>query len=182
MSDTHFDLYFDGTLTAGTDSALVRQQLAALFKLDAAGVARLFTGQPILVRANADAATAAKFELAFARIGAVLTMTPIAAVAEVNDAPAPVAPAVTEKAVDRANSRFIDAPEVLEVLPQAGFIEQEPVVKMTAFDTSGFSLVTETNWSLEDCQIPITPAPIADLSHLSLAAIDSTSTRKDHEL
>lgn len=165
---------------AGTDPALVRQQLAALFKLDAAGVERLFSGQPVLVRADADAATAAKFELAFARIGAVLQLMPIAAVVE--ETPTPVAPAVTEKAVDRANPRFIDAPEVLTVLPQEGFIEQEAVVNMSALDTSYLSLVTETNWSLEDCQIPITPAPIADLSHLSLAAIDSTTPkRKDSE-
>jgi hypothetical protein len=165
MSTMHFDLYFDGTLAPDADPATVRQHLAVLFKLDAAGVARLFSGQSMLVKRAVDGATAAKFEQAFHQAGAVLLLTPI----EAEPAPA-------------ANPRDIAAPEVLEVLPLEGFIEHYAVSTMPAPDTSYLSLVTETNWSLEDCQIPIPPAPAVEFSHLTLAALDPTSTRKNNEL
>ncbi|MBK1640597.1 hypothetical protein CKO12_01625 [Chromatium okenii] len=177
MSDMLFDLSFEGTLAADADPAVVRQHLAALFKLDAAGVARLFSGQPVVVKRAVDGATAARFELAFHQAGAVLLLTPTPT------EPAAVAPAPPPAAIVVAdNPRFIAAPDVLEVLPQDGFIEQEAVVKMPALDTSYLSLVTAADWSLADCQLPVAPAPVADFSHLSLAALDPTSTRKDNEL
>ncbi len=178
MSETLFDLSFDGTLAADADPAVVRQHLAALFKLDAAGVAILFSGQPVVVKRAVDGATAARFEQAFHQAGAVLLLTPTPT------EPAPVAPAPLPPAATAVadNPRFIAAPDVLEVLPQDGFIEQEPVVKMPALDTSYLSLVTAADWSLADCQLAVAPAPVADFSHLSLAAIDPISTRKDNEL
>lgn len=183
MADVHFDLSFDGTLAPDADPIAVRRQLGALFKLDEPGIARLFTGKPVLLRRAVDVATAAKFERVFTQAGAVLTITP----SEPSGDPdatsgrgdsAPNGSSMESARVASAN----DASETsgLTLAPQGGFIETPGTVKMPDLDTSYLSLVSSPDWSLEDCEQTVTPAPAADISHLSLAELDITPDTKDN--
>ncbi|WP_295404207.1 hypothetical protein [uncultured Thiocystis sp.] len=178
MADVQFDLSFDGTLVPDADPSAVRRQLGALFKLDDAGVARLFTGKPVFVRHAVDVATAAKFERVFAQAGAVLTIAPCeearvqSEVAEHGDADPNEASPVRAEA-----SPAPSAPSGLALAPQDGFLEPTGPVKIPDLDTSYLSLVSSPDWSLEDCEPTVAPAPAADLSHLSLAAIDTPDPR-----
>ncbi|AFL74752.1 hypothetical protein [Thiocystis violascens] len=171
MADVQFDLSFDGTLAPDADPSAVRRQLGALFKLDEPGIARLFTGKSVFVRRAVDVATAAKFERVFAQAGAVLIITPCEDSSDREAAPdrasAPSAPMSSE-------------PSGLALAPQDGFLENPGPVKMPDLDTSYLSLVSSPDWSLEDCEPAVAPAPAADLSHLSLAAIDPTPDLRDH--
>ena len=114
MADVHFDLSFDGTLAPGAEPLAVRQQLAAIFKLDEPGVARLFTGKPVFIKREVDVATAAKFERVFNQAGAILRITPSDAASQpeaTHSAPSP-----TPTASDP------DAPESPPTAPAPGVI------------------------------------------------------------
>ncbi len=51
---------------------------------------------------------------------------------------------------------------------------------MPDLDTSYLSLVSSPDWSLEDCEQIVAPAPVADISHLSLTEIDTMTDPKEN--
>lgn len=160
MADVRFDLSFDGTLAPDVEPQVVRQQLAAIFKLDEPGVARLFTSKPVFIKREVDVATAAKFERVFQQAGAILTITPSA----VPDAPEPArAPAASG----------------LTLAPPGGVFDAPAPVTRPDLDMSYLSLVSSPDWSLEDCEPIVAPRPIGDLSHLSLVDLDPSPNSDD---
>ncbi len=163
MSDQRFDLTYSGLIAPGADPEQTRQRLAAVFKLDAQGVERLFTGRPVTVKRDVDEATATRFKKVFAQAGAVLTIAALQP-AEVADAadPAPAAEAPQTNGSDAATL----------ALAPVGMLEQPPDAAPPHLDTSSLSVVAGQGWSLEDCEPPPTPIPEPDISYLSLAPAD----------
>lgn len=99
MSDARFNLVFNGELVAGASPDAVKQNLAKLFKLDPARVEAMFSGKPVVLKKDADQATAMKFRAVLRQAGAQVRMEPVGAVEEVSAAPAPpVEPAAREPA------------------------------------------------------------------------------------
>jgi len=99
MSDARFNLVFNGELVAGASPDAVKQNLAKLFKLDPARVEAMFSGKPVVLKKDADQATAMKFRAVLRQAGAQVRMEPVGAVEEVSAAPAPPAePAAQEPA------------------------------------------------------------------------------------
>ncbi|MBK1717520.1 hypothetical protein [Thiocystis violacea] len=158
MPDARFDLLFDGTLKPEADPADARQRLRAVFKLDAAGIERLFGGKPVMIKRDVDAATAARFKRIFDEAGAILGLTLI----ESSEAPANQ-PAATHPP---------QAPGALQLAPMDGFLEEPHEVKMLDLDTSYLSLVPGPEWSLEDCEPRLPQTRLPDISHLTLADKD----------
>lgn len=74
MSETRYHIVFHGDIQMGQSLAQVKQNLAQLFKLDAAKVESLFTGKPIVLKKNLDEAGAAKFKAALTRAGVVVSI------------------------------------------------------------------------------------------------------------
>lgn len=184
MSDQRFDLTYRGLIAPAADPAQTRERLTQIFKLNEKGVERLFTGKPVVVKRDVDAATAAQFEKIFARAGAVLTVTPIdspggpieaavrpdssdigadsGSVSEPNDLP----PFLHR---DHAGSAASAAtPSGLSLAPQFGDLEEAPPTAAPDIDISYLSLVAGSDWTLEDCEPPPTPVPEPDLSYLAL--------------
>ena len=163
MSDQRFDLTYAGLIAPGADPEQTRQRLAAVFKLDAQGIERLFTGQPVTVKRDVDEATASKFEKVFAQAGAVLTINALPRPDVANTAaPAPAA-------APQANGS--DAASL--ALAPVGVLEQPPDPAPPHLDTSYLSVVPGQSWSLEDCEPPPTLIPEPDISYLSLAPADT---------
>ena len=71
MSET-YKLVFRGEVLEGQHPAVVRRRLGELLSIDEARLERLFSGQPVVVKAEADEATAARFEGLFRKAGARL--------------------------------------------------------------------------------------------------------------
>lgn len=169
MSDQRFDLSFSGVMLAGADPALARRRLAEAFKLSEPDGARLFSGRPMVIKRQVDAATAARVEQVFTRVGAVLTITPVAdpdATGSQAAAPPtlPASPAGTvmpPKGLGRDASGFSLAP-VGEIL------DHTPAPRPPALDLSRLSLVPGQDWTLTDCTLPPAPIPEPDISKLSL--------------
>ena len=90
MSD-RFTLIYRGEVNEGQHAAVVRKRLQALLKLDDGRMDRLFSGQPIALKKDVDHATAARFQAAFKKAGAVLRVSRVEQAAErqAEDAAAP---------------------------------------------------------------------------------------------
>ncbi|BCU07228.1 hypothetical protein [Allochromatium tepidum] len=202
MSEARFDILFDGSLKPDADPRLARERLGAAFKLDAAGVERLFAGKPVAVKRDADLTTAARYKRVFEEAGAIVTLRALDAVepAAPPQAPAAAPPSPTvspptdrapaaapEPVVERAASEPMSeagaemdakadtAGGVTTNLTAEGgfeFLEEPPKVKMPDLDLSHLSLVGGSDWSLADCEQTPEPVRIPDISHLRLDEIE----------
>ncbi|HSO82780.1 hypothetical protein [Thiocapsa sp.] len=178
MAERRFDLSYKGDLAPGADLARARERLTALFKLSATGAERLFTGRPVIVKRNVDAATTARFTEVFEQAGALLTVTPLDPPLNI-EAPSGKAPG-TAPASHRNHPLRPESPEGsgADALPlslattQDDFLEPTRTVNIAAFDTGELSLVSGQNWSLSDCELPPAPIPIPDIGYLSLAEME----------
>jgi hypothetical protein len=170
MAEERFDLSYAGDLVPGADPTIVRERLTAAFKLSDQGIERLFTGQPVIVKRSADAATVARFERVFTQAGAILRISRTETPSDADDPE--VAPAqLAERPADSAAG--------LTLATDASFLEEPRTVNISRFDTGSLSLVSGQDWSLADCEPPSKPAPIPDIGHLRLADAEPTHDRND---
>ena len=197
MSGARFDILFDGTLKPDADPRLARERLGAAFKLDAAGIERLFTGKPVAVKRDADLTTAARYKRVFEEAGAIVTLRAIEAPEPTVAPPSPAvtptdrtpAAAAPESVVTRAPSEPRSDTEVgakadgvsANLTAEGGFefLEEPPKVKMPDLDLSHLSLVGGSDWSLADCEQTPEPVHIPDISHLRLDEIEPTPDDND---
>lgn len=164
MSDQRFDLTYKGLVAPGADPETTRERLTGVFKLSDKGAERLFTGRPVVVKRDVDAATAGRFKKIFAHAGAVLTITPVAdsgSAANQDLAAAPPPPAGAQVGGPSEGTP-------LSLAPQWGDLEPPPAAAPPVLDLSYLSLVPGDNWTLEDCEAPPTPIPELDTSALQL--------------
>lgn len=163
MADERFDLSYKGLIAPGADPDLARERLTAIFKLTDKGAERLFTGKPVIVKRNADAATAAQLEKVFAHAGAILTVTPI------EDAGLPASTAAERDALEPSRAQGIDSSHLsLAPAPDPVYLEEPPSTSFPEIDLSHLSLVSGDDWTFEDCEPPPTPIPELDTSYLTL--------------
>ncbi len=69
-----FKLVFEGKLTGTNPLEEVKQNLAAVLKKTPAAMDQLFADVPVVIKTAADDATAAKYEAAFKKAGAVIQL------------------------------------------------------------------------------------------------------------
>lgn len=170
MSDDRFDISFSGSLKADADPAWTREQLRVLFKLDEPGLDRLFSGRPVLIKRNVDAATAARYKRVFDEAGAVVDI-----LAAGESKPSTSAGSGAETTSASPSTEGSDKPSGLSLAPMGGFLEEPPEVKMMELDISHLSLVPGPEWSLADCEPDPPDIDPPDTSHLKLTDIDVPS-------
>jgi len=175
MSEQRYDLSYRGLLIPGADPAEARRRLGAIFKLHEARLGRLFTGKPVIVKRDVDAATAARYERLFAQAGAELTVLP----REYSE-PASALDPVPFAGVETRHGTGIDTSR-LSLAPVGGVLEELPPPAAVQLDTSHLSLVSGNDWTLEDCEPPPTPIPLPDLSYLTLEPLPQVERRKGGE-
>lgn len=71
MAESRFDIHFKGQLVAGADPAAVKANLAKLFKIDEARAGAMLDGRTVVLKKDADQATAMKFRAAIKQAGAI---------------------------------------------------------------------------------------------------------------
>jgi hypothetical protein len=76
--EDRYRLVFRGEVLDGQHTAVVRKRLGAALKVDGARLEELFAGQPVVIKRDADTATAARYQAAFKRAGARLRVLPVA--------------------------------------------------------------------------------------------------------
>lgn len=72
-----FNVKFTGEIAPDQDLNKVKEKLAALLKLDAAKMERLFTGATVVIRKDVDQAVAEKLQQVFRYAGAVCELEPL---------------------------------------------------------------------------------------------------------
>src|SRR5690606_8856770 len=147
MSDKRFNILFQGRIDQGASPEAVRENLARLFRMDAARVEALFSGQRVVIKRDADQATMMKFRAAMKQAGALCEVEEVGAVAP---ASAPVAAAAPSSA------------------PRGGELETVGTIRTGGTGFSGAFDVAEAGSDLSTgTATPAAPAP--DTSHLSMA-------------
>jgi hypothetical protein len=180
MSSQRFDILFAGKILPGTDPLEVRRQLKAMFKIGDEAADRLFSGTPVVVKRGADEATAERFREVFREAGALVRVTaaggiePPAAGAEAALAPTPEpAPAAASSTAGRP---MPDTSHLQLAPPDDDSPLEPPVVadRLAWIDVSHLSLLGG-DWTLADCEPPLPPIALPDISHLALVLPDQTS-------
>ncbi|MDO8860712.1 hypothetical protein Q6D67_03275 [Haliea sp. E1-2-M8] len=145
-----FDVLFAGQLLEGRDAATVRANLGRLFKADEATLDKLFSGKAQILKRDADAATARKYQQALEKAGARPVLRPC------DEATATPAVAATAP-----HAGLVLAPPGTDVL---GPDERAPAI---ASSISAPTLdVAAAGERLAEPAPPAPPAP--DTSHLTL--------------
>jgi hypothetical protein len=180
MSEARFNVVFAGEMVAGADPAKVRENLAAAFRMDISKVEALFSGKRVVVKKDADQATAMKFRAVMKQAGAVCDLerigeeSPAAAPAAETAAPAP-AQAAPAPAVSAAKPA-VETPAPV----RGGSLETVGTIRMGGTGFSGPFEVAPTGAELADKHEG--PPPIVpDVSHFSVAPPGSDMGQKKDE-
>lgn len=173
MSDS-YKLVFRGEVLEGQHPAVVRKRLAEAAGFGDAQLDKLFSGRPVVVKREADTATAARYQALFRKAGARLRVLPVEteddAVASVPSAidPGPSADAGSPAAAASGSS----ASGTFDVLPAGSDLLTQG--ERTAFvprnvDTGALSL-EGARFTMPDSDDSSAP-PAPDVSHLSVAQV-----------
>ena len=176
MSDARYHIVFAGQLVKGADPDTVKANLAKVFKMDAARVEKLFSGQPVVLKKDADQATAMKFRAVLKQAGAECELRPVdppqaspAAEPSADKEPSayekPSAPAGPEQAAP-AEPGSDTGPASEET---AGDIETVGTIRTGGTGFSGAFTVAEVGEDMDNSDKPAAPAA-PDVSHLSMAS------------
>lgn len=159
-----FRLVFRGEVLEGQHPAVVRKRLAEAGRFDAAQLDKLFSGKLVVLKRDADAATAARWQTLFRRVGARLRALPVEATSAVAD---PAAAAESESQGPARAAAAETTPD-WELLPAGSDLlraEEREVATPVQVDTVGLSLAPPG--PVVTAQRPVPAAP--DVSHLSVA-------------
>ena len=177
MSEPRYDILFAGELADGADAAVARARLKAMFKLGDDAVERLFSGRLVTIKRDASEEVTTRYRDAFREFGARIRVHRIkdeeAAQLGLSTAQSETDDKAEAKAGEPDEGGFSLAPpgtlldEIIETLPE------RPI------DISYLSLVTDPDWSLEDCEPPLPPIMVPDIDHLTLVAIEPPKRSED---
>lgn len=158
-----FEIAFSGQIAPGAELSQVKAAIARLFQADEALLARLFSGQRVIIKQCVDAAAAAKYQAAFQRAGALLEVRDLLAVPveEITCSLPAEAPST-----DTAHNTAGASRAMLQVTPRDEYMAAFANVQAPDFGLA----------PLGDNLQPITteaPAPNVDVSGITLAPVGS---------
>ena len=168
----HFEIAFSGKVLPGAQLEQVKAAIARVFQADEALLARLFSGQRVVIKKGLDTAGVAKYQAAFQRAGAVLEVRDlnVEIIEEITpglpaEEPAPSAP-TSVSAVAQASATSPAGQPMLQVTPRDEYMAAFIDVQAPDFGIAPLG---------DDLQPTPTekPAPQLDLSGLSLAPAGS---------
>lgn len=167
MSDARFHIVFSGKLVGGADLATVKSNLGRLFKMDSARVEKLFSGQPVVIKKDADQPTAMKFRALMKQAGAECEIRPVSGGVQ---AWAPAQPAAAPSAVPAPATESSASAESTSLGEQnSGDLETVGTIRTGGTGFSGAFSVADVGEDMDNSEhAPAPPAP--DVSHLSIAA------------
>ena len=192
MSEELFDVVFFGILQPGKDKESVMQNMAKLFKTDAAKLTPYFAGGRKVIKGKINATSADKYKTALENVGLVIKIEPAeetpAAQQKTEDKPASASPETSETRIDtngitlappgsdivenpvaKPAQKIDDVSDISIAEPGADVIEnpvEKPAQKID--DISDISMAEVGSDVLENPP-EVTPQPIDDISDLSMA-------------
>ncbi|MCB1758959.1 MAG: hypothetical protein KDI68_04145 [Gammaproteobacteria bacterium] len=186
MASSLFDLYFSGKIIANEDPALVQARVGKLFSADERMLRRLFSGNPVRIKAGVDQEEAIRYRVALRDCGALLEIR--TAESEDRDETRIAAkPAKESLARDQltllpANTGSLAdcAPVVrpqkipdisaMQLSPPGSDIDTSQPPPPAAIASDRFTMTEPHSGTLEDCRREQPPEPIPDISHLKITS------------
>lgn len=159
-----FEIAFSGEILPGAQLEQVKAAIARLFQADDALLARLFSGQRVVIKHSVDAAAAGKYQAAFQRAGARLDVRALNA--ELIEEITPGLPVEESAAKPAAHVASSSATTMLHVAPRDEYMAAFSNVQAPDFGMAPLG---------DDLQpTPAEkPAPDLDLSGISIAPVGS---------
>lgn len=177
MSDARFNVVFAGEIVAGADPAKVRENLAAAFRMDMAKVEALFSGKRVVVKKDADQATAMKFRAVMKQAGAQADLEKVGEpAAEPAPAPSPAPAPAAQAAPAPAPAAAPGAPAPVS----GGSLETVGTIRTGGTGFSGPFAVAPTGSDLA-VERDLPPPMVPDVSHLSVAPAGADMGQKKEE-
>ena len=109
MTEELFEIAFQGEIAEGADRETVMLRIGQMFKADAERVRKMFSGQRVTIKKQADAGMVAKYRTAFEKAGAICIVRSLAEVEAERREAAEAEAAASEQA--RPQSAVEPAPE-----------------------------------------------------------------------
>ncbi|WP_111656681.1 hypothetical protein [Isoalcanivorax indicus] len=162
--DIRYHIVFEGQLVAGAAREAVEANLGKLFRMPPEKVAALFSGKRVILKRDADQATAMKFRAALKQAGAQCQLVPVGEESPVTE-PAPTAasaPAAPEASASASTSAMTMPAE------RAGDREMVGTIRTGGAGFSGPFDVAPVGADMAEGQSGVA-AEVPDISHLSMA-------------
>lgn len=168
MSEARFNIVFSGQLVPGADGGAVRRNLGQVFRMDADKVEKLFSGKPVVLKKDADQATAMKFRAVMKKAGAVCEMQPVGGESPVEPAGQGAAPVQKEAPAQFTSAPAQSSPASAGSAPSSGDLETVGTIRTGGTGFTGEFDVSPVGTRMED-EHEVANAVNPDISHLSLA-------------
>ena len=182
MSDELFEVAFSGQINDAADLDEVKAKFAKMFNADENKLAHLFSGKRIVIKKNIDAATAAKYQTAIERVGAICEMKSLSSSNEIAPGPdlkpeATSPPPSSPPATAPMQTTYTAAADYGDVLPPP---ELEPL-GITADQIDDLSATIAPVGSELQEEIKEAAEPVIDISDLDVAPVGSAigSSKKE---
>jgi hypothetical protein len=178
MSDDKFEVAFSGEIADGADLEQVKVKVGQMFKADAAKIAHLFSGKRVVIKKDIDQQTAAKYQSALNKAGALCEVKNLSAVET-----APVVEValsnVTEPVATESGNIKTTAPEIPIDTPEAP--DTDPL-HITASDIDDLPMsVAPVGSDMQD-EVKSVAEPELDLTGLDMAPAGSDISDKEKEV
>lgn len=76
MSEQHFEVVFRGDVEPGRSVAEVKEGLSKLFNTETSRIDQMFSGKPVVIKANIDEQTALHYQVSLKKVGALVDVRP----------------------------------------------------------------------------------------------------------
>lgn len=179
MSEARFNVVFSGQLVAGADPSKVRSNLASAFRMDEAKVEALFSGKRVVLKKDADQATAMKFRAVMKQAGAQAEIERVgeeAAPAAATNSSAPAAAATPAPAPAPAPVAQAATPAAVS----GGSLETVGTIRTGGTGFSGEFEVAPAGADIAS-EKKAPPPMVPDVSHLDLAPAGSDMGEKKEQ-
>src|SRR5690606_36985550 len=148
MTDTLYEVIFQGKLAEGFSAADVRANIARLFKASPQQVEQMFSGRRVVIRNQLDQETAQKYQALLRKHGAICSLEPMAGAAPAPSPQAAAAPSAASPA---------PKPAANPTTPPSNNSAAAPV-KRPASDTGRLNLAgKKADEILQNVQIDLAP-------------------------
>ncbi len=171
MSEELFDVIFFGILQAGKDKETVMQNMATMFKTDAAKLAPYFAGGRKVIKGKINAEAAEKYRTALENVGLVIKIEPC--VADQSETP-------KESAQTKADSQATPAKEAASsintgsiTMAEVGVDVLENPIEVVAQKIEDISSITMADTGADVLQqhADVVAQKIEDISNISMAEL-----------
>lgn len=183
MSDELFDVVFFGILQPGKDKEAVMQNMAALFKTDAAKLAPYFAGGRKVIKGKINAASAEKYRAALENVGLVIKLEPC----EETQSPASPQDTAETKQSSDANTNAdtdtnIDTSGITVAPVGANVIENPVEVPAQKIDDISDITMAEAGADVIEHPVEVAAQNIEDISDLTMAEVGTDVLDHPHEV